>query len=168
MSFWAYANRKNIHKRGKVFMGLVAEAQRIKEVHPNYLILYKSGNFYKSFGKDAYILSTMFNYNIRIVDNNVPMCGFPINSTMKVRTQIEENQINYMLVDPRNNYEVDLKEEFNNFNNYEKMFEKAYSRTKGKKKINHIVESLIMIIDKPYFKDTIRRIEDILDENREV
>ena len=45
-------------------MGLVAEAKRIKEIHPNYMILFKSGEFYKAFGKDAYILSNLFNYQI--------------------------------------------------------------------------------------------------------
>lgn len=149
-------------------MGIVSEAKRIKEVHPNYLILYKSGNFYKTFGKDAYIISAFFNYNIRIIENNMPTCGFPINSIMKVRTKVEEQQINYMLIDPRNNYEVDVKEDFKNLNNYENTFEKAYSRTKCKKKINHITENLTMLIEKPYFKDIIRKIEDILDEAREV
>ena len=43
-------------------MGLVAESRRIKEVHPDFLILYKSGNFYKVFGKDAYILNALFDY----------------------------------------------------------------------------------------------------------
>ena len=42
-------------------------AKKIKEVHPNYLILYKSGSFYKVFGKDAYLLSSIFDYNIHIL-----------------------------------------------------------------------------------------------------
>jgi DNA mismatch repair ATPase MutS len=52
-------------------MGMIAEAKRIKEIHPDYLILYKSGSFYKVFGKDAYIVAAVFNYSIKIVDNNV-------------------------------------------------------------------------------------------------
>lgn len=32
-------------------MGIVAESKRIKEIHPDYLILYKSGNFYKALEK---------------------------------------------------------------------------------------------------------------------
>ena len=58
-------------------MGLVAEAKRIREVHPDCIMLYKSGNFYKVFGKDAYILSNLFDYNIKIIEQNVATCGFP-------------------------------------------------------------------------------------------
>ena len=64
-------------------MGLVEEAKRIKEVHPNDVALYKSGSFYKAFGKDAYILSSLFDYQIKIVNENVPTCGFPLNSIFK-------------------------------------------------------------------------------------
>lgn len=78
-------------------MGIVAESKRIKEIHPDYLILYKSGNFYKAFGKDAYILSALFDDII---------------------------------------------------------------------KMNHITEELKMLIDKPYVKEMIRKIKDILEEGR--
>ena len=149
-------------------MGLVAEAKRIKEVHPNYLILYKSGAFYKSFGKDAYLLSMLLNYNVRIIDNNVATCGFPLNSIFKVRTKIEEQKINYMVIDQRNNYDVEVREEFGNLNEYDMQFEKAYSKNKCKKKINHIVEQLTLMIEKTNFKETIRKIEDVLDEARKV
>ena len=71
-------------------MGLVAEAKRIKEVHPDYILMFRSGNFYKVFGKDAYILSDLFDYNIKIIDENVATCGFPLNGIFKVRVKIEE------------------------------------------------------------------------------
>lgn len=114
-------------------MGIVAEAKRIKEVHPDFIMLYKSGNFYKVFGKDAYIVSTLFDYNINIVNNNVATCGFPLKAISKVRTRIEELKISYMLIDPRNNYDIDLKEDFRNLNNYQTEFEKAYTKAKNKK-----------------------------------
>ncbi len=43
-------------------MGLIAEAKRIKEIHPKYLLLFKSGAFYKSFGKDAYLFRFISRY----------------------------------------------------------------------------------------------------------
>ncbi len=85
-------------------MGLVEESKRIKEVHPNYILLFKSGEFYKAFGKDAYILSNLFGYKIKTVKDNVATCGFPLSSIYKVRARIEEKSINYMLIDSRNNY----------------------------------------------------------------
>lgn len=149
-------------------MGLVQEAKRIKEVHPDYIAMFKSGSFYKVFGKDAYILSELFDYQTKIIENNVATCGFPLNSAYKIRTKLEEKNINYMMLDPRNNYDVDVKEDFNNLNNYKKIFEKAYSNNKSKKKISHIAEELSLFIEKPEFKEIIRKIEDILDEAREV
>lgn len=149
-------------------MGLIEEARRIKEIHPNYLILYKSGAFYKAFGKDSYLLGMLLNYDIRIVNNNVAMCGFPLKSIFKVRTKIEDKEINYMIIEPRNNYDVEVKEDFGNLNEYDKLFEKAYSQNKRKKKISHISEELTLLIESPNFKEIIRKIEDLLDETRQV
>ena len=149
-------------------MGMTAMAKKIKEVHPNFLILYKTGAFYKSFGKDAYLLSSIFDYNIKFIEQNIPTCGFPLNSIIKVRSKLEEKNINYMLIDQRNNYDIDISEDFRNLNKYEDEFKKAYTKVKHKKMISRIVEELMLIIDKPYFKDTIRKVEDIIDENGEI
>ena len=53
-------------------MGIVAEAKRITEVHPDFIMLYKSGSFYKTFGKDAYILSALFICTKFLVPRNGP------------------------------------------------------------------------------------------------
>ena len=149
-------------------MGLIAEAKRIKEIHPNYIIMYKSGGFYKAFGKDAYILSYLCGYQINIVSNNVATCGFPVNSIYKVRVRIEEKNINYMVVDPRNNYGIDVNEDFKNLNTYVEQFEKAYTVAKCKRKIKNISEELTMLIEKPNFKEIIRKVEDILSETGKI
>lgn len=149
-------------------MGLIEEARRIKQIHPNYIIIYKSGAFYKTFGKDAYILSDLFNYNIKILKNNVATCGFPLNGIFKVRVKIEEKNINYMIIEPRNNYDVEIKEDFKNLNTYDSQFEKSYTIAKCKKKIKHISDRLTMLIDKPNFKETIEKLEEVLDETGKI
>ena len=65
-------------------MGLIAEAKRIKEIHPDYVMMYKSGGFYKVFGKDAYILSNLCGYQINTLSENVTTCGFPSSAINKV------------------------------------------------------------------------------------
>ena len=65
-------------------MGMVEMSKRLKDVHPSFLILYKSGTFYKTFGKDAYILGAMFDYNVHIVNQNIPTCGFPMSAEKRV------------------------------------------------------------------------------------
>lgn len=149
-------------------MGLIAEAKRIKAIHPNYMILYKSGEFYKAFGKDAYILSYLCDYRIKIIENNVAICGFPVSTIYKVRVKIEEKNINYMLIDPRNNYQVDVIEDFKNLNEYEKQFEKSYNIAKCKKKIKNIENKLTTLIEYPNFKEIVRKVDEILNETGKV
>ena len=38
-------------------MSVVNMAQNIKNIHPDYMIMYKVGGFYNCYGKDAYIAS---------------------------------------------------------------------------------------------------------------
>ena len=147
---------------------MVEMSKRLKDVHPNFLILYKSGTFYKTFGKDAYIIGAMFDYNVHIVNQNIPTCGFPMSAEKRVRAKLEENKINYKIVDPRNEYSVDVSEDYKNLNEYENELKKDFTLIKYKKIINRITEELTMNMNKPDFKDIIRKIEDILDETGKI
>lgn len=149
-------------------MGMVEMSKRLKDVHPNFLILYKSGTFYKTFGKDAYIIGAMFDYNVHIVNQNIPTCGFPMSAEKRVRAKLEENKINYKIVDSRNEYSVDVSEDYKNLNEYENELKKDFTLIKYKKVINRITEELTMHMNKPDFKDIIRKIEDILDETGKI
>ena len=51
-------------------------------------LLKSLSEFYKVFGKDAYILSNLCDYHIKIVDKNVATCGFPLKAIYKVRVKI--------------------------------------------------------------------------------
>ena len=149
-------------------MGMVEMSKRLKDVHPNFLILYKSGTFYKTFGKDAYIIGAMFDYNVHIVNQNIPTCGFPMSAEKRVRAKLEENKINDKIVDPRNEYSVDVSEDYKNLNEYDNELKKDFTLIKYKKIINRITEELTMHMNKPDFKDIIRKIEDILDETGKI
>ena len=46
-------------------ISIVTIAKEIKEIHPNDIVLIKSGNFYKVYGKDAYIISNLFKYTVK-------------------------------------------------------------------------------------------------------
>lgn len=149
-------------------MEMVEMSKRLKDVHPNFLILYKSGTFYKTFGKDVYIIGAMFDYNVHIVNQNIPTCGFTMSAEKRVRTKLEENKINYKIVDSRNEYSVDVSEDYKNLNEYENELKKDFTLIKYKKVINRITEELTMHMNKPDFKDIIRKIEDILDETGKI
>lgn len=127
----------------------------------------RSGAFYNCFGKDAYILSYLFKYRIK-KDNQVAMCGFPKGGMVKIMAKLEQQKINYLMIDTRNNYDVDYKMDFKNLNTYEEKLEKAKRYVKIRKKIEKIQEKLEEEIENEQIEEKIKRIEKIVNANREI
>ena len=144
-------------------MSVVQMAQKLKSVHPDSVMMYKIGTFYHSYGKDAYIISGLFDYVLK-PNGNVMSCGFGSNAINRVKSKLEENKINYLLIDPRNNYYVEEESDNKNLNNYDEQLKKCYTLVKSKNQISKITERLEMLIGKDDFKNIIRKLEDVLDE----
>ena len=96
------------------------------------------------------------------------MCGFPESSIKKVIAKLEEKKINYLILDRRNNYDVDDICDNKNLNAYLKYFEKAKKYINCKMRIDNINDFLIKIMGKEDFKDIINKMEDIINERRKV
>ena len=96
-------------------MSIINIVKNIKQVHPEHIILIKIGKFYYSYSKDAYIISYIFGYKLKNIEENIKVCAFPVFILNKIIAKLEENKINYIIIDRRNNYEVD--EKFDNGNN---------------------------------------------------
>ena len=94
--------------------------ETINEVNSKYVCMFKIGTFYHAYNRDSYILSYLFKYKIKELGNNHKECGFPIAALPKVMAKLEEKEINYLVLDRRNNYDVDNKEDYKNLNNYDK------------------------------------------------
>lgn len=62
-------------------MGIINIVKNAKDVHKDYIVLVKVGNFYNCYGRDAYIISYLLDYKITLVDNNIYNC-----SSLKVHT----------------------------------------------------------------------------------
>ena len=77
----------------------------IKEIHPNDIIFLKVGQFYHCYGRDAVIISYLFNYSVKKINNNYD-CGFPITAINKIKTRIEDQKISYLVINKADNYEV--------------------------------------------------------------
>ena len=135
-------------------------ARQIKQVHPDNVICYKVGNFYNCYGKDAYIMSYLFKYKIKTIEEDIAVLGFPKNALLKVQAVLERKKLNYMLIDTRNNYYVDEEENFGNLNKYEEIFSKAHSSLKLQRRIDKICETL----KQEQNIDKIRKIEEIVYE----
>ena len=56
-------------------MGVMQMAEQIKLVHLDYLLLFKVGMFYDTYGKDSYIIAGNFDYSQNTV-NGIQKCGF--------------------------------------------------------------------------------------------
>ena len=145
-------------------MSVINMAKTIKLIHPESLIGYKVGNFYNSYGKDAYIVSYLFDYKIRNIETNVASTGFPKSVLPKVMAILERKQVNYIIIDTRNNYKVDNEEDYKDLNCYKELFEKAHTEVKIKLRIQNIYEALMEEKD----VQKIRKIEELTYENRKV
>ena len=138
-------------------------AKNIKQVHPESLVCYKVGNFYQCFGKDAYIISYFFGYKMKLIKETMES-GFPIRTLSKVMAKLEQQKIDYLILEPRNNYYIDFKLENGNLNKYDVVFKKAYNYMRISNRIDRICEGLKLEISSEKIIDKLKRIEEILNE----
>lgn len=139
-------------------------AKNIKQIYPESVVCYKVGTFYHCYGKDAYIISYLFGYKMKVSGENIMECGFPIKAISKVMSQLEHHKVDYLMLDPRNNYYEDYKSENGNLNKYEELFEKSYNYMRIANRIDAISNSLKLEISSTKIKDKLRRIEEIINE----
>ena len=72
-------------------MGIINMIRTIKEIHQCDVVFVKIGKFYHTYGKDSYIISYFFGYQLKKVENT-NTCAFPHNSLNKVIAKLEENK----------------------------------------------------------------------------
>lgn len=119
----------------------------------NYLILIKIGSFYECFEKDALIINKLFYYKLKRINNSFKL-GFPIKAIDKIILKLNEENINYLVVD-----EKILKKEFKE-SNYLKynfnMEEILYNTIRIEKIIDYLNNNILGISDK------LNKIEEII------
>lgn len=145
--------------------------QSIEEIHKNEVCMFKMGSFYHAYGRDAYILSYLFGYKVKTaeIEKNWRECGFPSCSISKVMANLEEKKINYIILDRRNNYDVDEKMNFKNLNRYKQVYEKAKKYVNYKARIDNIVNYLISNIEKEDFLNVLNKMEEVVtNEGRKI
>ena len=143
-------------------MSVISMIKTIKRVHEMDVVLVKIGEFYHAYGKDACILSYLFDYKLKNVDSSCYTCGFPVKSVSKIQAELERNQVNYVLLDRRNNYEVDEYSDSKKQNKYQEVLDKAYSYIKKKEKIDNIYNYLIMNLNERDIILKLNQIEEVL------
>ena len=139
--------------------------EEIKAINPKSICLYKVVTFYHAYGRDASIMSFLFDYKIKELGENHKECGFPIGAVNKITAKLQNSQLNYLLIDRRNNYEVDEKEDYKENNKYDRMYEKANKYVNCKKRINNINQYLEENIEKENISKILAKMEEIMYES---
>jgi len=148
-------------------MSVLTIINGVKEIHPENVAIVKIGTFYNVYAKDAYIVSYLFGYKLRDVEKNVKSCGFPEMSLRKVIAGLENKNINYMLLDRRNNYEVDEKfEQDGNLNKYNELYNKAKKHFNVADRIENISQYLYDNMNKKDLPGVLKKIEGVILEQK--
>lgn len=138
--------------------------EEISNIHKADICLYKVGTFYHIYGKDAYIMSYLFGYKIKDLGEQHKECGFPITTINKITAKLQSLPINYLLIDRRNNYEVDEKEDYDKNNKYDKIYDKAKKYVNCKRRADNISQFLTENLEKEDITKILARMEEIMYE----
>ena len=149
-------------------MSVINMARNLKQVHPDFVMLYAVGTFYQSFGKDAYIVSYNMGYKIRAAKGSIPTVGFPKNAISKVKAKLEREKINFMLLDTRNNYDVDEVSDNGNLNRYDEILKTAHRTVSVRRRLDDAFHELVKRSANEDVRPQIEQIERIAYENRKV
>ena len=145
-------------------MGVINIVENVKKIHKLYVILIRIGNFYNCYGRDAYVISYLLGYKIILLDSNIYTCSFPKSAINKVLSILENNKINYIILDKRNNYDVENKINFKNLNKYEEIYIKAKAKIATRMRIEKIYKYLLSCQN----EKLIYEIENIINERRKI
>ena len=118
----------------------------------------KVGNFYRVYGKDAYIIAYLFKYKIS-EENDIMVSGFPTSSIKKVEARLENKKINYIVLDRKDNYAVNERTDFKNLNTYQKHFNLSKTYVSNVRRIENINEHLLSLASKEELKILLKDIE---------
>lgn len=97
-------------------MKLIDTYYNYKLKYKEYIVLLKSGIFYECFNDDIGIIYSLFHYKIKNNGSNY-VVGFPNNSLSKICNILENNNINYIIVD-KDNIIDKYKSKNNNYSKY--------------------------------------------------
>ncbi len=145
-------------------MGIINMVSNIKEIHPKDILIIKVGTFYYTYNKDAYIISYLFNYKLTQT-SGIFSCGFPSSKLNSIMAQLEKNKLNYIILDRRNNYDLDNKFDNKNLNQYDKILKKAKEKINYDIRVKQIVDYLQLNRDN---KKVILEMEELIIERRKI
>jgi hypothetical protein len=152
---------------GVSLLGIKRIIETTKQIHKEDIVFVKLGTFYYTYNWDAYIISYIFGYKTKLIEG-MEACGFPLNSKSRVIAKLEDKKINYIILDRKNNYEVNEKYDNKNLNTYNKYLQKARIYINNKKRLDSIYKYMLENTEKKDFKYLINKMEEIINERRKI
>ena len=150
-------------------MGIINVIKNVKKIHEKDIILIRIGKFYYSYGKDAYLMSYLFKYKLmKLEQENTYSCAFPEQAFSKISALLDNKKINYIILDRRNNYDIEEKIDNKNLNKYDEYFKKAKEYVNKKIRIEKIYYYLISNISEKEINVSIEKMERIINERRKI
>ena len=149
-------------------MGVVDTVKTIKKIQVQDVVMIKIGKFVYCYGKDACIISYIFKYKIKMLQDNIYVCAFPKDKLNNIMAKLENEKINYIVLDRKNSYRTDEENKNGNLNRYNEYLEKAIKYVKLKKQVDSIYEVLIEDIEKTETEEMIRLIKKVINERRKI
>ena len=138
-----------------------------KSLYEEYICLFKIGSFYCAYNRDAYLMAYLFKYKLRDKKNEKEV-GFPVDSINKIKARLEQEKVNYILIDTKTEYRVTEKIDLNNSNKYKTLYSKARNYVNYKLRIETICKILLDSIDETDFRKTLAKVEEIVYEEGKV
>lgn len=148
-------------------ISVVTIIKGIKAIHPEFIALIKTGTFYCAYGKDACIISNLFNYQFKELNDTIS-CVFPANSIKKIQAKLENSKINYLIINRRTGYTVEEKNDFKNLNTYNKQYNSSKIYINNQKRINNINEYLLKNVKNKDLGILLKEIENIINERKKI
>lgn len=134
-------------------MKTVDKYVKFKSEYKDYVVIVKSGNFYYSFGEDAFILKYFFGYQIR--DDKV---GFPLNAKAKVKSVLNRHNVNLIEIIDEYAYVLETK----NNNEYDAKLKEAKSNILVSNMLNNLMIAIEIKVKKE--EANYRLIKEFVDE----
>lgn len=148
-------------------MSMLNMYNEIKTIHPNYVIIIKSGTFFETLNNDSYILSNICNYKIKDKTNYIE-CGFPKIVLPKVLSKLEQKKVNYIVLDSSDNYDELERYNHEDLNKYDYYLEKGKREYKRKLTIEEFNNYLIQNVERKFMDKLLSQIGELIDKSREI
>lgn len=71
-------------------MSMITMIRSIKQIHPKDIVMFKMGSFYHTYSKDAYIMSYLFDYKTKKIEQNYSTC---VNGKIICRKMAKKNVV---------------------------------------------------------------------------